>query len=218
MKRHRAVPILSAALLVLCAAAGPAPAAGQEEGTLSLVAEAGLGLPVGDLGDVSDPGPAFRFGAEYALSPAAGLLGSVQAEVFSAVTAAGGQGPTVRLFRFLVGPTYAVVRPDARRGFRLSVHAGVGGTAFSAGRTFVGSGSDVRIIDLNSFYFGLGGGLSAGYELSPTVGAYLSVDGSLSFADEADTEVFGFLVPGLEPFSSLVSVPLTAGVRLSFPR
>lgn len=218
MKRDRVISIPATALAVLCLAAAPAPLAGQQAGTLSLTAGAGLGLPAGDLSDVSDVGPAFRFDTEYALGPELGILGSIQAEVFSSTTGPGGEGPTVRLFRFLVGPAYTVVRAEERAGFRLAVHGGAGVTLLSAGRTLVGSGSEVRAIDLDEAYFGLGGGLSAGYEFSPTVGAYLSAGASLSFADEEDTEVFSFLDPAVEPFSSLVSIPVTAGVRFSFPR
>lgn len=218
MKRDRVIPILAGAFLALSAAPAPAPLAGQEAGTLSLTAEAGLGLPTGSLSDVSDPGPAFRFATEYALGPTAGLFGSVQAEVFSSVTGPGGRGPTVRLFRLLAGPAFTLVRPEAREGFRLDAHGGAGVTVFSAGRTLVGTGSDVRSIDLDEVYLGIGGGLSAGYAFSSTLAAYFTAGASLSFADEEDTEPFSFLDPSVEPFSTLVSVPLTAGVRLSFPR
>lgn len=218
MKTNRLMPTLAGALAVLLCLAAPASLAGQQAGTLGLTAGAGLGLPAGALSDVSDAGPAFRFGTAYALGPSYGVLGTIEAEVFSSVTGPGGDGPSVRLFRLLVGPTFTVVRPEAREGLRLDLHGGAGVTLFSAGRTLVGTGSDVRAIDLNEAYFGLGGGLTAAYEFSPSVGAYLGAGASLGFADEQDTEVFAFLDPAVEPFSTLVSVPITAGVRLSFPR
>lgn len=219
MKTDRLIPLLPAVLLLaLSGAAAPAPAVGQEAGTLTFTAGAGIGIPVGDLGDVSGVGPAFHVGTEYALSPSAGILASIDAEVFGSVTGPGGEGPTVRLFRLVVGPAYTLVHPEADRGLRVDVHGGVGGTAFSAGRTFVGTGANVRTIDLDAFYFGLGGGLSAGYAFSRTASAFLDAGASLSFADEEDTEVFTFLDPDVDAFSTLVSVPLTVGIRLSFPR
>lgn len=217
MLKRRTASLLAAGGLTLLLAA-PSPAGAQEAGTISVTGQAGLGLPTGSLSDVSDPGPAFRFGTTYALGETLGLQGNVSSEVFESVTAPGGQGPTVRLFRLTVGPSLQLVRQSAERGFRLSVRGGIGGNAFTAGRTLVGTGSDVRPIDFTDVYFALDGGLSAGYDFSRSVGAYLSAGASVSFADESDTEPFAFLDPSVEPFSTLVSVPITAGVRLSFPR
>lgn len=196
----------------------PNPGAAQEAGTISVTGEAGLGLPTGSLSDVADVGPAFRFGTTYSLGGRMGLQANVGTEVFESITAPGGEGPTVRLFRLTVGPSLTLVRTSEETGFRLSARGGVGGTAFTAGRTLVGRGANVRAIDFTEVYLALDGGVSAGYDFSRSVGAYLSAGASLSFADEADTEPFAFLDPGVEPFSTLVSVPITAGVRLSFPR
>lgn len=217
MITRRIGSVLAAVGLALCLAA-PDPAAAQEAGTISVTGEAGLGLPVGSLSDVSDPGPAFRFGTSYALNESVGLQANLGSEVFESVTGPGGEGPTVRLFRLTVGPSLNLVRHTGETGFRLSVRGGAGGTAFTAGRTLVGRGSDVRPIDFTEVYFALDGGASAGYDFSRSVGAYLSAGASLSFAEEADTEPFAFLDPSVEPFSTLVSVPITAGVRLNFPR
>lgn len=196
----------------------PEPAAGQEPGTIGITAGAGVGIPVGSLGDVSDPGPAFLFATDYGVSRGLALRGSVGAEVFESVSSVGGEGPTVRLFRLTVGPSLALATPTGGTGFRLGVHGGLGGTAFTAGRTLVGTGSDVRAIDFTEVYLALDGGVDAGYAFSESISAYVSAGASLSFADEADTEVFTFLDPSVEPFSTLVSVPITAGVRLDFPR
>lgn len=214
---RRTVGLLTAGVFMLFLGA-PHPAGAQEAGTISVTGQAGLGLPVGSLSDVSDPGPAFRFGTSYALGGGLGLQGNVSSEVFGSVTGPGGDGPTVRLFRLTVGPSLSIVRPSAGQGFRLSARGGVGGAAFTAGRTLVGTGADVRPIDFTEVYLALDGGLSAGYDFSRSVAAYVSAGASLSFADESDTEPFAFLDPSVEPFSTLVSVPITAGVRLSFPR
>lgn len=209
-------------LLAPCAAAlllaGPAEVQAQAPGTISITAGAGVGVPTGSLADVSDLGPAFRFATDYGVTDGFALRANVGAEVFEAITSVGGRGPTVRLVRLTLGPSIGLVRPDSETGFRLGVHAGVGGTAFTAGRTLVGTGSDVRSIDFTHVYPGVDAGLGAGYAFSESVSAHLGAGASLSFADEADTEVFTFLNPDVEAFSSLVSVPITAGVRLDFPR
>lgn len=209
-------------LLATCAAAlllaAPGAVHAQEPGTISITAGAGIGIPTGSLADVSDLGPAFRFATDYGVSDGVAIRGDVGAEVFEAITSVGGRGPTVRLFRLTVGPSVGLVRPDSETGFRLGVHAGVGGAAFTAGRTLVGTGSAVRSIDFTEIYPAVDGGVGAAYAFSESVSAHLSAGASLSFADEADTEVFTFLDPAVEPFSSLVSVPITAGVRLDFPR
>lgn len=209
-------------LLTTCTAAlivaVPGAVHAQEPGTISITTEAGIGIPTGSLADVSDLGPAFRFATDYGVSDGLALRGTVGAEVFEAITSVGGRGPTVRLVRLTVGPSIGLVRPDSEAGFRLGVHAGVGGTAFTAGRSLVGTGSAVRTIDFTEVYPALDAGVGAGYAFSESVSAHLSTGASLNFADEADTEVFTFLNPEVEPFSSLVSVPITAGVRVDFPR
>lgn len=209
----RAVAAGTLALLV----AVPAKSVAQEPGTIGVSGQAGLGVPLGSLADVSEVGPAFRFGTDLALSDGFALQGLIGAEVLPGVTGRGGEGPTVRLFRLTVGPSLSLVRSPAPTGFGLAVRGGLGATLFTAGRSLVGTGSRVRIIDFTEVYPGLDGGFSAQYSLSSSVGLHLDAGLSVSFADEEDTEGFAFLDPEVEPFSTLVSVPLTAGIRLSFP-
>lgn len=208
--------VAGAALAFLLA--GPAPAPAQEPGTISVTGEAGIGLPVSDLSDVSDPGPAFRFATDYAVGRSFGVRADVAAEVFESITGPGGEGPTIRLFRLTVGPSWKLAQPTGESGLRLTVHGGGGAAAFTAGRTLVGTGSDVRIIDFTEVYPSLDGGFSVGYKFSRFAGVHFNGGASLTFIEEADTEPFVFLNPGVEQFSTLISVPLTVGVRLSFPR
>ncbi|MDP2496510.1 MAG: hypothetical protein Q8W44_00825 [Candidatus Palauibacterales bacterium] len=217
MHIRRVSAILAAAAAALLFAV-PKPMFAQQPGTIDLTAGAGVGLPTGSLADISDLGPAFLFAADYGVSPGLAIRGGVGAEVFESVTATGGEGPTVRLFRLTVGPSVTLVSSAGETGLRLRARGGIGGTAFTAGRTLVGTGSNVRAIDFTEVYLALDGGVDAVYAFSRSVGAYLSAGASMSFAAEEDMEVFTFLDPDVEPFSSLVSVPITAGVRLTFPR
>lgn len=217
MHTRRTSAILAAGTAALLLSV-PNAASAQEPGTIGITAGAGLGIPTGSLADVSDLGPAFRFAADYGVSRGLAIRAGVGAEVFESITATGGEGPTVRLFRLTVGPSVTLVSPEGATGLRLGAHGGLGGTAFTAGRTLVGTGSNVRAIDFTEVYPALDGGVEAVYAFSESVGAYLNAGASLSFAAEEDMEVFTFLDPGVEPFSSVVSVPLTAGVRLVFPR
>lgn len=217
MHIRRVSAILAAAAAALLFAV-PKPVFAQQPGTIDLTAGAGVGLPTGSLADVSDLGPAFLFAADYGVSPGLAIRGGIGAEVFESITAAGGEGPTVRLFRLTVGPSVTLVSSAEETGLRLRARGGIGGTAFTAGRTLVGTGSNVRAIDFTQVYLALDGGIDAVYAFSRSVGAYLSAGASVSFAAEEDMEVFTFLAPEVEAFSSVVSVPITAGVRLTFPR
>lgn len=219
MHTRRSTSILAAGLAALILSV-PSPAAAQESGpgTIGITAGAGVGVPTGSLADVSDLGPAFLFATDYGVSRRLAVRGSVGSEVFESITAVGGEGPTVRLFRLTVGPAVTLVSPTGDRGLRFGAHGGIGGTAFTAGRTLVGTGSNVRAIDFTQVYLALDGGVDLVYAFSEAAGAYLRAGASLSFAAEEDMEVFTFLDPAVEPFSSVVSVPITAGVRLVFPR
>lgn len=210
-------PVLACVALLLGLAVSTTAVRGQDRGTLVIDAGAGIGLPAGDLGDVSDPGPAFDFGVSYALSPMLALRGALQAEVYGGATGPGGEGPTVRLFHLLVGPSLQLVRAPADRGFGLTAFAGVGGTAFTTGRKLVGAGSTVRTIDISKFYPGLAARLEAHYSLSPSVALFLGATGTLTFASADDTEPFTILNPAVTDMTKLVSVPITAGFRLTFP-
>ncbi|HKK07267.1 MAG TPA: outer membrane beta-barrel protein [Gemmatimonadota bacterium] len=210
-------PVLTCVALLLGLAVSAPAARGQDRGTLVIDAGAGIGLPVGDLSDVSDPGPAFDFGVSYALSPTIAVRGGLQAEVYGGATGPGGEGPTVRLFHLLVGPAFHLVRAPSDRGFGLTAFVGVGGTAFTTGRKLVGAGATVRTIDISKFYPGVAARLEAHYSLSPSAALFLGATGTLTFAKADDTEPFTILNPAVTDMTKLVSVPITAGVRLTFP-
>lgn len=220
MRTQRLGTVLaSVALLLAAALLSPRPARAQvDRGTLVLDAGAGIGLPVGDLGKVSNPGPAFDFGTSYALSPSVALRAALQVEINGGATGPGGVGPTVRMFHLLVGPAFQLVRSTDERRLGVTGYVGVGGTALTTGKTLVGTGATVRTIDISKFYPAVAARLEGHYRLSPSVALFLAATGTMTFAKQADTEPWQLLDPSVGSMTKLISVPITAGFRLTFPK
>lgn len=172
-------------LMGLLLAGAPGKASAQEG--LTFEGRAGLGFPVGTLGDVVDPGFAAGITLGYGLTPALSAFGATDLETLPGTGAA----EDLTLFHYRGGLELRLTDP-VRTWWRLSLHAGIGATTFDAqGPT--------------NTYFTTSGGLKLGYDVNTETDLYLSLEAHAMQADEQE-----------QGFGTVWSIPLTAGVRLLF--
>lgn len=175
----------------LCVLAGaflagvPAGAAAQQG--VIFEGRAGVGFPVGTLGDVVDPGFSAGITLGYRLTPG---LTAVAATDLETLPGTGG-AEDLTLFHYRAGLEARLTDP-LRTYWRLSLHAGLGATTFDAAGPA-------------HTYFTTSGGLKLGYNVNAETDLYVSLEGLSMQADEEE-----------QGFGTVWSLPLTAGARLLF--
>ncbi|MFW6193296.1 MAG: hypothetical protein ACOC83_07395, partial [Gemmatimonadota bacterium] len=192
---------IGAAVLLL--GVGTTPAVGQQG--ISFEGRAGIAVPAGDLGDTHDAGFAAGLGLGFDLGSRAALAADVELGAFGKGVASdggGGPGPAadLRLWHLTAGIELELLDPTMTY-WTLTVDGGGGITAFDPdpgeGHTY-GAGR---------------AGLSLGYRFSSEAALVAGVRAYALFVDEADfEESASFDVRG----GTLWTVPITAGLRLSF--
>ena len=222
MRLTRWVSALALGLMLLAGAAQPAAA---QQRPILFDAKGGIGLPVGDLSDVGDVGPAFNLNINFGINDRLYVRGGGGAELYGGFDAGqvGSEGINeleINLVHLDAGLLYLLTRP-AESGFFASANATGGVTNLNVPRVETSVGASAVEIDISELYPSAGVGLTAGYAVSPQVDVYLDAQGYAVFGDEEDT---GDLVrvyddrfdPDLGELSTVYSVPLTVGVRFHF--
>lgn len=188
---------------VLLLASGATPASGQQG--IAFEGRAGLAVPAGDLGDTHDAGFAAGLGLGFDVGSRVALTADAELGAFgegSTSAGGGGQGPAadLKLWHLTGGVELQLLDPTMTY-WTLAVHGGGGITAFDPdpgeGHTY-GTGR---------------AGLSLGYRFSPEASFFADLRAYALFVDEADfQDTTSFDVRG----GTLWTVPITAGLRLSF--
>lgn len=188
---------------VLLLAPGTTPAAGQQG--VSIEGRAGLAVPTGDLGDTHDAGLAAGLGLGFDLGSRVALTADAELGALgrgAASAGGGGQGSDadLKLWHVTGGVELQLLDPTMTY-WTLAVHGGGGITAFDPdpgeGHTY-GTGR---------------AGLSLGYRFSSEASFVAGVSAYALFVDEADfQDSTSFDVQS----GTLWTVPITAGLRLSF--
>lgn len=214
---------LVAGLILMAGTAEPAAA---QQRPITFDARGGIGLPVGDLGSVADPGPAFNVNVNFGLNDRLFIRTGGGAELydgFGVSQSLGSEGINeleLNLVHLDAGLLYQLTRPE-QSGFFASVNATGGVTNLNVPRVETSVGASAVEVDISELYPSASAGLTGGYTISEQVDVYLDVQGYAVFGDEADT---GDLVQvyndraqdDVDGLSTMYSVPLTAGVRLHF--
>lgn len=170
--------------------------ADRTPGRWGVSAGAGVGLPAGDLADLSDPGFTTGLDLSYRVHPRIALRvgGGVELLPASDELAAIGQGSDLDLWHYDAGVEVALL-PPRRSAWSLTLDLGAGASTF-----------DFETSETTETYFTTSGGLQVGYALTPMLDVYVGGDAHLMFADEEEVGV-----------DTGWSLPVTAGLELSMP-
>jgi hypothetical protein len=205
----------SALLAIALLIAAPAANA-QEAGQISLEGHAGVGIPAGQMWDLTDPSGSFGGTLAWHFHPNWALRGD-----FDAILLNDGKdefdvilSPPMDLIYFGGGFEVNFGRPIWQDvPFTFSVNVGAGVMSMNVDETF-DAGHPAAAFDER--YFTLNGGARLGYQVSNRLNIFAQGQSYLIIADENDTQVFMDPVAGIEPFDTAWVVPVTAGVRLTF--
>lgn len=206
---NRWIPVL-AALIALAWL----PSGATAQSKWAFEAQGGVGIPVSDLADLTDPGVTFGVGVAYWLSSRLAIRVDGDVEILNGKDSSGpgSEGPDINLFHYNGGLQLALTPPDAS-AWSIRLNAGAGATTFDSDE-FSASGSTV---DFSETYFTVNGGLAIGYDVSQNVSIFLDGQWYLAFTDEEDTAIFAEINPEIDAmgFDTASSVPLTLGIRIT---
>jgi len=226
--RRSVAPAFRRVAILLAAGLGltGAPAWAQPATPWHLDLRAGAAVPTGDLTDVTDPGPHVGLGFGYRIFERLGISVDLGLEALQGTTLSdpvgGEEGrvetPDLRIWHFDAGGEVALLDPGGPWDLGLLVAGGI--ARFDSDLVepgFVGGPqSGGRPIDLSETYPSLRGGVRLGRRVGPSLDLFVGASAYVRFADEEDTAVLTDLDEGIEPFGTVLSLPLSAGVRLRF--
>ena len=174
----------------------PSDMSDRTPGRWGVSAGAGVGLPAGDLADLTDPGFTTGLDLSYRVHPRIALRagGSVEFLPASDELVAIGAGSDLDLWHYDAGVEVALL-PPGRSPWSLTLDLGAGASTF-----------DFETSESTETYFTTSGGLRVGYALTPMLDVYVGGDAHLMFADEEEVGV-----------DTGWSLPVTAGIELSMP-
>lgn len=209
-----AVAVLVGSLLVL-----PAQLTGQQK-PVDFDLRAGIGVPVGDLADVADPGPSFGLGVDFGVTERLAIRLDGGAELYPGAIdfeefQEGVNQLELDLIHLRAGGAYHLLLP-ARRGWFVDVSGGVGVSNLHIPRVERGVGNSTVRVEVSELYLSAGAALKGGYRVADRASLFGEVRSSFVFADEEDTRDLGRLADELTALGTTVSLPLTVGVRLHF--
>jgi hypothetical protein len=193
----------------------------------------GITLPVGDLGDVADPGLTLGLAGSYFLNPRFALRVEGGLSFLGAADGAqGGVDPDLSLWSFTGGFEYHITDPTSSTFFTFDL--GAGGATFDTDVFSVNgvvcdprcsSSTGARSTgNFDNTYFALNGGLQVGYNFAPhgqtgtPMGTiFIGADITLIFADEIDSSLISALYGQSAGFGTVYAIPITGGLRLNIP-
>ncbi len=210
---------LAAALLLVLPATGRA----QVDGTLSVEAHGGVGIPLGTFADVNDLGPTFGGTLAWHFHPNWAIRGGVDYISLGEEATSDGvlTGPPVDLLYFGGGVEVNFGAPKYQDvPFTFMMNVGAGMMQYSAEEAFYG-GQRHPASDLDQSYLAFNGGARVGYQVSPLINLFVQAQAYLILIDEADSQPYVDWVQdqglsGLDTFETLWVLPVSGGIRLTF--
>jgi hypothetical protein len=182
----------------------------------------GGAFPLGDLGDIQDPGYTGGAGLGYRVTDRITVRADGQLEVLTGSDVAG-DGVALadmRLWHYTGGAEVDVL-PPGDSPLSVSVNVGAGATTFDTDQfqeIVINPATDEAEADFNATYVTATGGLKFAYRVGERVDVFAGGQAYLSLADEDDTAVFNALTPAVDAggFGNIFSVPVHGGIRVSF--
>lgn len=186
----------------------------DDERIFSIDGRAGIAMPVSDLDEITEPGPALGLGLTLHPSPRVGLRldgnwAFLNAGEFDADQPF--EGPDFELLHYTAGIDLELTDPTTS-GFHITVNGGAGGTSLrSDAFTLEGEQNE-----FDQSYFTTHAGLKLATSVADGVRLYADGQYFWVFGDEADADIFDPIVVDGATFEQFNSIPVTLGLRVSF--
>lgn len=212
---------IAAGFTALAMLAAPSVLKAQDANAFSAAARGGVAVPVSDMADVADVGPALGVSLGYRVHPRVDATIAGELDVLSGLAAAGDADatPDVELWRALAGASVHVLGAGSRVDVSALLLGGVTGYNTEVFPDVV-FGPDGLVGDFAETYATVAGGLKAAYPVvsSPNLSGDLYVRGAwtMMFTDEQDTAIFRELRPDAGGFDQGTTIPVTLGLELAF--
>lgn len=213
-RRSRCLSVLLSGMAIMLLFS---PAEAQEKWEFQ--GAAGVGVPVGDLGDAAGVGPTVGASFGYSLRPSLVLHVGGQVEAlpggdYDAPSQIGRSAPEVTLWHYHAGIEYQLLN-ETDAGWSLAVRGNVGATTFDSDFRIVRNPvTDELVTDVSGTYFSPSGGVVGNYSLTPQVDLFARGELFAIFADRQETGAFQGLSEGtVQAFDTALSVPVAVGVR-----
>ncbi len=190
----------------------------------SFEGSAGLALPMGDLSDNAESGPAFQLAASYFLNPRLALRAEGGLDLMGTKGTTSATDPDLQIWHFTGGIEYHLTDPTGNT--TIAFDLGVGGATFDTGIFQVNDFPSTGATSTGGFqntYMAGNLGLKLGYNFArhgatgvPMATIFIQGDLHVMFADEADSALYAAInnQPG---FGTVLLIPVTAGIRINIP-
>lgn len=183
----------------------------------------GVAIPVGDLGDLADPGVTFGAAASYFLNPRFALRAEGGLDLYEAPSGA----PTdvdMKAWHATGGFEYHITDPTTSN-VMFNIDLGAGLVAFDTDAFQVGAPpAGFTISSFDQTYFALNGGLQLGVNLArhastnvPIATLFIAGDIHFMFADAADSQLLAQFYGASSGFDTGLAIPITGGLRFNIP-
>ncbi|WP_419162577.1 hypothetical protein [Candidatus Palauibacter sp.] len=211
----------AAAVLALSPVRAEAQAGAYSPMFWSFEGGVGMVLPMGDLADAAESGPAFSAAASYFLQPRLALRAEGGLDMLGTK---GAVDPNFQIFHLTGGIEYHLVDPLGNT--TVALDAGLGASTLntdafllrdhpSPGRHTVGL--------VNGSYFSANAGIKVGFNFArhaesgvPMVTLFAQADIRMIMADADETHVYAAL-NNLSGFDTMMEIPFSVGLRVNFP-
>lgn len=209
-----------AALAVALLLAIPGTGTAQVDGTFSVEARGGMAIPVGTMDDLTNWSGTAGGTLAWHFNPYWAIRGDVDWMHLRAgdndLAFNGYASPPMDLLYFGGGIEVNFAKPkyqDVPLTFIMNLGAGVTQMSVDSGWM---TNPPHPAGEFDGSYLTFKGGGQVGWQFSPLINAFVSVQGYMILVDEEDTLVFADPVAGIETFQTAFVIPVTAGIRLTF--
>lgn len=183
----------------------------------ALDARAGITTTVGEMRNLSGPGPTLGAGVAYWLNPNVAIRGDVDAAFLGSEEPFGPLqevGPKIRLWHTTAGVLLRFTTEELPRWTTL-IGVGAGATTFDTDPFLIPVSGQARRFEFGDTYFSSYARLRIGYEVSEDARISLGIRSNLILTDEEATEIFQVATDGrASAFGTTGSFPVTLGVSL----
>lgn len=208
--RCRRVATIGGALGLLGGLLSPAAAQVQ----VALDGQGGVAVPLGQLGEFTDPGASLGAGISVWLGPRVAVRGDFDLNALKGKPSSGPgpAAPDVTLFHYNAGLQLLLTNPRTSR-WEVALNAAAGGATLDSDEFQGGQGETV---EFKETYVALNGGLGIGYRIAPNLTIFLDGQWYAVLTDPEDTRAFAEINPRVndDGFGTASVIPLTLGFRL----
>ncbi|WP_419950207.1 hypothetical protein [Candidatus Palauibacter sp.] len=187
----------------------------------SFEGSAGMVVPMGDIADAAEAGPAFTAAASYFMSPRLALRAEGGLDMLGTQ---GSVDPNMQIFHVLGGIEYHLADPMGNTTIAVDVLAGAStfDTDVIRLNNYPNSG-DFTVGLVNGSYVAGNAGIKVGYNFArhadsgvPMVTLFAHAKVRMIWANAEDTAVY-MALNNLDGFDTVMEVPFSVGLRINFP-